>query len=592
VSGFGFELTLRLARDPAEEQPPTWALSFLQNLGRYVFGSGNRFALGHKMGLNGPIALDQDTRITAVCFADDPELGEISSEHGSARFLQVVGITEDEYRLIQEWSTAGFVEILRERVPYLVTDLARSSVLEDPATAAEIERRVAAEGSSEEMSSAGDLRVVADGGRLTIELGALYASSLPRAVRGRLRHGRSYELRGRSATLRFEPGERAGYRGGEHEWILELTQELAAEIEATLRAGLAGTYRFGAWLEIVVTPSPIRSQDGKVVDVRGVADPGEARRLIEAENTRLAAAAAAEAEDEGVEVDDDDEPPALERVAAALSMTQRALRLSPDDADVQLTHAMMLLEADRGRMPRAIAELLEQLPRFTAGVRIRVAVQLGERHHPRFAEAVDIALGEALPEQIFASDATPVGGAMMMSFGDVALELFGELGEAILAHAPSKMSRLVPLLPDEVDLISELAWKSIEANQRESAIALYGRVLALPVPDEGQERVNYLRALNNACIQAHAAKAYDAAVRIADRAQPLAHENPYIHHSAACAYAAVGDLGRAFEQVKLAMQHGYEHLGKVEVDADLGELLEWPEFKALFRDWHARQEGN
>ena len=38
-------------------------------------------------------------------------------------------------------------------------------------------------------------------------------------------------------------------------------------------------------------------------------------------------------------------------------------------------------------------------------------------------------------------------------------------------------------------------------------------------------------------------------------------------------------LQRAFEQVKLASQHDYEHLGKVEVDADLGPLLEWPEFK-------------
>ena len=115
---------------------------------------------------------------------------------------------------------------------------------------------------------------------------------------------------------------------------------------------------------------------------------------------------------------------------------------------------------------------------------------------------------------------------------------------------------------------------------------------ALPIPDGGEERTNYLRALNNECIQAHAAKAYDAAVRIADRAQPVAQENPYIYHSAACAYAAVGDLGRAFEQVKLAMQHGYEHLSKIEVDADLGQLLEWPELKALFRDWRARQEGN
>ena len=607
VSGFGFELTLRLARDPAEEAPPTWALSFLQNLGRYVFGSGNRFAIGHKMGLNGPIALEQDTKITAICFAEDPELGELSSEHGAARFLQVVGITEDEYRLIQEWSTAGLVEILRERLPYLVTDLARPSVLDDPEAAAEIERRVAAEGSSEEVSSAGELRLASAGGRLTIELGALYAAALPRAMRARLRHGRGYELRGRGATLRLEPAERAGYHGGEHELVLELTAELAAEIEARLRGGLAGTYDFGAWLEIVVTPSLIRNQEGQAVDVRGVADPAEARRLIEEENARLAAenreaqGATGQADGAGADADkdaddadeDEDEAPLdAERVAAALGMTRRALRLAPGDADVQLTHALLLLEGERAGVARATDELLERLPGFAPGVRIRVAVQLGEQEHRLFEQVIDIALGEALPDQIFGANTTAMGGAVMMSFGDVAHELFGELGEAILAHAPAKMARLVPLLPDEVDLISELAWKSIEANQRESAISLYDRVLALPIPEDGQERLTYLRAMNNACIQAHAAKAYDAAVRIADRAQPVAHENPHIYHAAACAYAAVGDLRRAFEQVKLAMQHGYEHLAKVEADADLGPLLEWPEFKALFRDWHARQEGN
>jgi len=54
----------------------------------------------------------------------------------------------------------------------------------------------------------------------------------------------------------------------------------------------------------------------------------------------------------------------------------------------------------------------------------------------------------------------------------------------------------------------------------------------------------------------------------------------------------VGDLAKAFHQVKLAVEHDYEHLAKVEADHDLGSLLEWPEFQALFRDWHARQEGN
>ena len=107
-SGFGFELTFRLARARrATDEPPAWALNFLQNLARYVFGTGNRFGAGHKMGLNGPIALDHDTQDHGDLFADDPELGEIDSAFGKARFVQVVGITDDEYKLIQEWSTTG-----------------------------------------------------------------------------------------------------------------------------------------------------------------------------------------------------------------------------------------------------------------------------------------------------------------------------------------------------------------------------------------------------------------------------------------------------------------------------------------------------
>ena len=587
-SGFGFELTFRLARPTGPEmeaQPPTWALNFLQNLARYVFGTGNRFAAGHKMGLNGPIALDSETRITAICFADDPELAEIESEFGTARFVQIVGITDDEYRLIQEWSTPGLVEILRTRLPHLITDLARPSVLDDPATAREVETRVAAEGSSEDLTFAGEMKLDSDDGRVRIEVGALYAAVLPRAMRGRLRHGRPYELRGRSTVLHLRPASENRYHLDDGELVIEITQELAREIEAQLREALVGTYRFEAWpaLEIVVTPSFIRSQDGRASEVRGIADPAEAARMVAEENARLAVTPDDDVEDDE-DADDDDRPrPDPSRVVAALAMTERALRLAPQDDDVQFTHAMLLVDGERANLAGTGDELLSWLPRFAAPVRINVAVRLGKRGHARFGEVVDLAL----------SDSTAGSrGAAMQSFGDVAHELFGELGAAILLHAPPKMTRLVPLLPDDVNLLSSLAWQAIQAEQRDAALALYDRLLALAIPEEGDERTNYLRAMNNACVQAHSARAYDAAVRIADRAQPVAHENPYIFHSAACAYAAVGDYTRALAQVRLAIEHGYECVGKVEVDADLGSLLESPEFKALFRDWHARQEGN
>jgi suppressor of fused-like protein len=602
-SGHGFELTLRLARAADDAQPPTWALNFLQNLARYVFSTGNAFAAGHKMGLNGPIALEHATKITAVCFADDPELGDIESPFGKARFVQVVGITDDEYLVIQEWSTGGLVEILQQRIPFLLTDLARSSVLDDPSTAELVRERIDREGSSEDLTFAGELVFSADGGQLVIELGALYAATLPRAMRGRLRHHRAYELRGRDATLRIEPGEAPGYRIDGSELILEITQELAAEIEAALRDTLAGTYRFTTWplLTIAVAPSIIRGQDGSATDVRGVVDPEQVQRILEQDRARRAAATiATTADDDGDDSDDDADDDGADddvldplRVAAALAMTERGLRLAPGDADLQLTHAMLLIDADRTGDRSRSDELLASLPGFAPEVRIRAAIQLGKVSHPRFAEVVDLVLASGLPDQILGGGTTAGGtGAAIASFGDVTQELFEELGDAILEHAPSQLGQLLPRLPDDAQLLSTLAQRALDAEQRDAALALYDRLIALPIPDDGDDRTNYLRALNNACVLTHAAGAFDAAVRIAERARPVAHENPHLYHSAACAYAAVQDHARALEQVKLAVEHDYEHVTKIETDQDLGPLLEWPEFKALFRDWRSRREGN
>lgn len=42
-SGFGFELTFRLKREPGELFPPTWPAGLMQALAKYIFGSGRFF---------------------------------------------------------------------------------------------------------------------------------------------------------------------------------------------------------------------------------------------------------------------------------------------------------------------------------------------------------------------------------------------------------------------------------------------------------------------------------------------------------------------------------------------------------------------
>ncbi|MEP6860292.1 MAG: suppressor of fused domain protein [Deltaproteobacteria bacterium] len=606
VSGFGFELTLRLARSPSDEKVPDWAVQMLENLGRYVFRTGNRFAAGHKMSLGAPLTQLADTALVALVFTDDPELGEINSQFGKARFVQVVGITDDEYKLIEEWSVTGLVELLRRRLPVLVTDVARRSVLADAATSIVVKKRVAIEG-SDESSIYSDHLQLATGEGLRVEIGALAAQVLPRAIRGRIRHGRTYTICGpEGVKLHLGPATAAArLTVAEREVTFELTPALATAVEDKLRGGLVGDYRFDHGLRVIVRPSFVTESTGLAREVHGIADPDEAKRLIAEHNANLAALARAVEtvgddeegdadDDEPPEPDDDDAdpPPSPVRVKKALAMTTRALGLAPHDGDVQFTHAMLLLDGDTAGLD-TLDTLIAVVPSFEASVRINVATRMGRSEHPRFDEVVDAVLADVLPSKVvgersFTVSATDAGA----EYADVGDELFAELAEAILLHAPNRMAKLVPVLPANVTLLAKIAHDAIQADERDHALALYDRVLELPIPDEGEARINYLRSLNNACIQAHAVKAYDAAARIADRAQPFAHENPYIYHSAACAYAAVGDLAKAFHQVKLAVAHDYEHLAKVENDRDLGHLLEWPEFQALFRDWHARQEGN
>ena len=285
TSGYGFELTFRLAREDDEEEPPSWAMHFLQNLGRYVFRTGNAFAAGHKMGLNGPIALGERTAITAICFAADPELGAFQSRNGQAEFLQVVGITDDEYRLIQDWCTDGFVELLAMRSPMLITELWRPSILDRPGVAELLQERVDREGSSETSSFAGDLSYDSDGSRVVMSLGALYAPAIRRAMLGRIRHRRSYQLMGRGQAVVFEPGE-AAWRISEGNLVLSVPPNLAKHLAAQIGAR-AGRYELAIpGVTLVIAPTYIRDQSGRVIDVKGV-DESEIEELAAAENAKI-----------------------------------------------------------------------------------------------------------------------------------------------------------------------------------------------------------------------------------------------------------------------------------------------------------------
>ena len=148
MSGFGFELTFRPTSTIEEEKPPNWAFNFLQNLGAYVFASGNPLGVGHTLPLNGPIEEGSSTLIHAASFSLDPQLPPMQTPNGRVEFLQIVGLTMDELQAISSWNAAAFLELRSLHDPFLLTNLSRASWLSAPNFAAEVARRTEEDGSS------------------------------------------------------------------------------------------------------------------------------------------------------------------------------------------------------------------------------------------------------------------------------------------------------------------------------------------------------------------------------------------------------------------------------------------------------------
>lgn len=130
-SKWGFEFTFRLKPFEEDEEDPVWVIEVMNNLARYVFESGNWFEENHFVPANGPIRTETkgEVDIVGVAFALDPELGKISTPHGSLSFLQMVGITSAELDRVKTNPTKNEVKALLDELrkdnPLLITDLTR-----------------------------------------------------------------------------------------------------------------------------------------------------------------------------------------------------------------------------------------------------------------------------------------------------------------------------------------------------------------------------------------------------------------------------------------------------------------------------------
>jgi hypothetical protein len=132
VSGFGFELALRLRRADGEDTPPRWPLRLLQGIAHYVLSGHGPLDSGHCVDLGAALEPGVESQVTGVLCIPDPRLGKIDTTHGSVLFLQLWGVTGDELEAMQRWDLPRKVGFAAAVDPVGITDPRRESLRTDP----------------------------------------------------------------------------------------------------------------------------------------------------------------------------------------------------------------------------------------------------------------------------------------------------------------------------------------------------------------------------------------------------------------------------------------------------------------------------
>lgn len=268
-SGYGFELSSRL-EDKGEQTPPTWPVSLLQNLARYVFKSGNVFKANEHMDANGPICLASDTKLTAFGFDIDPELGDMDTPYGHMEFIQVIPYTKEELEYTMLWFSDKFIKAYRKYNPMAVAVLDRDSYMSIPEFKAEIEAGIEQDGSSTGMfymdGATMELRETEGWKYLYFSIGAKNIKKLANLLNARLPKGRDFYIQTPDMGIAFQPSDKSAVGKEEADFgLIKFSPESLAEFVAIPpHKGVYTLKSMPAVIEIV--PTVIRDADGKVVE--------------------------------------------------------------------------------------------------------------------------------------------------------------------------------------------------------------------------------------------------------------------------------------------------------------------------------------
>lgn len=276
VSGYGFELTFRLVKGEDEEEPPAWAMNLLQNMGRYVFNSGNVFRAGDYLDANGPICLGSDTQLTALAFVEDPELPKMDTPNGQVIFLQMIGVTAQELEAIQAWSALSFLEACESINPMHLTNLKRESFLSIGTVKEAVLRGSERDGSSTGFLFVDQLNWEPRKKRLlgskpaVLQVGAKQADIIGKLLRGRLLKGKSLSLSSRGVQVSLKFGEKSGYVESDNSIAITLNEPTIIALAPHFQPQ-AGTFVLPTFKDIAfqIVQTEIRDQDSRIVQTIG-----------------------------------------------------------------------------------------------------------------------------------------------------------------------------------------------------------------------------------------------------------------------------------------------------------------------------------